>query len=181
MISSTPGERRLSALLARIREQHGADDFEDDFSLLEFCFRNAAETSVRTLQLVNSMEELRRLLSFTQEFSSIHGISREDQIDLDVILEEMVTNVFKYGGLPPGSEACSIELTLSGRELGIRITDGGIPFNPLDHPEVDTAKGIEERPIGGLGIHFVKNLTVSQSYEYRERRNILTLTKMLRE
>jgi len=180
LIAATPGERRLSSILTKIREQHGGDDFEDDFSLLEFCFQDAAATAVRTIHLSNAMEELRRLLAFTQEFTSFHGISREDQIDLDVILEEMVTNVFKYGGLPQGSDACSVELTLRGKELGIRITDSGIPFNPLDHPEVDTAKGIEDRPIGGLGIHFVKNLTVSQAYEYRERKNILTLTKELR-
>ena len=46
-------------------------------------------------------------------------------------------------------------------------------------PEIDTNLGIEDRPIGGLGIHFVKNLTESQHYEYHEGMNVLTLTKKL--
>jgi len=64
--------------------------------------------------------------------------------------------------------------------MEITIEDKGKPFNPLLLPEVDTAKGIEDRPIGGLGIHFVKKLTESQHYEYKEGKNVLTLTKELR-
>jgi hypothetical protein len=59
--------------------------------------------------------------------------------------------------------------------LTIRFSDHGNPFNPLDRDEVDTDKPIEEREIGGLGIHFIKNLTDSQSYEYKDGMNILTL------
>jgi len=46
-------------------------------------------------------------------------------------------------------------------------------------PEVDTDKAIEDRPIGGLGIHFVKKLTISQDYEYLDGLNVLTLVKEL--
>jgi serine/threonine-protein kinase RsbW/sigma-B regulation protein RsbU (phosphoserine phosphatase) len=60
------------------------------------------------------------------------------------------------------------------------IEDKGKPFDPLLLPEVDTAKGIEDRPIGGLGIHFVKKLTDTQHYEYRDGKNVLTLSKKLR-
>jgi anti-sigma regulatory factor (Ser/Thr protein kinase) len=120
------------------------------------------------------------LLRFTEEFSNQHGLSKEDLVDIDVILEEMVTNVFKYGRIGTDSEACTIDLSLSGMFIGITISDHGIPFDPLLLPEVDTSKTIEDRPIGGLGIHFVKKLTVSQSYEYRDGKNILTLTKELR-
>jgi anti-sigma regulatory factor (Ser/Thr protein kinase) len=96
------------------------------------------------------------------------------------ILEEMVTNVFKYGGIPAGSDACMIEVLLRGTFMDITIEDTGKPFNPLLLPEVDTAKNIEDRPIGGLGIHFVKKLTDSQYYEHRDGKNVLKLTKGLR-
>ena len=100
-------------------------------------------------------------------------------MDLDVILEEVVTNILKYGGLQPDAEACTVELTREKNLLKIRISDQGTPFDPLLMPEVDTNLGIEDRSIGGLGIHFVKNLTESQHYEYHEGRNVLTLTKKL--
>ena len=170
----------LDGILATVRSQHCGDDFEDDFSLMEFRFGEAKVTGKVTITLENRMEELTRLLRFTEEFSNQHGLSKEDLVDIDVILEEMVTNVFKYGRIGSDNEACTIDLSLSGMFIGIIIADHGIPFDPLLLPEVDTSKTIEDRPIGGLGIHFVKKLTVSQSYEYRDGKNILTLTKELR-
>jgi anti-sigma regulatory factor (Ser/Thr protein kinase) len=53
----------------------------------------------------------------------------------------------------------------------------GNPFNSLARDEVDTDKPIEEREIGGLGIHFIKKLTDTQSYEYKDGKNVLMLTK----
>jgi anti-sigma regulatory factor (Ser/Thr protein kinase) len=107
------------------------------------------------------------------------SLHEEDLHDLEVILEEVVTNIMKYGGIDHAAEACHIDLAIQGSILRITISDYGNPFDPLAQEVVDTGKPIEERPIGGLGIHFVKNLTSTQHYEYREGRNILTLTKVL--
>ena len=147
---------------------------------MEFRFLEAPPAPPSFITLKNNMEELTRLLRLTEQFSTSHGIAKEDLIDVDVILEEMVTNVFKYGGIPLREEACTIQLLLRGSVVDIIIEDNGKPFNPLLLPEVDTAKEIKDRPIGGLGIHFVKKLTDSQHYEYKEGKNVLTLTKELR-
>lgn len=180
LVGGMQGPERLTAILSMIRKQHGSMEFDDDFSLMEFRFSESTPAPPSSLNLRNNMGELTRLLRFTEEFSTTHGISKEDLIDVDVILEEMVTNVFKYGGIPLEAEACLIQMRLRGASMEIMIEDKGKPFNPLLLPEVDTAKGIEDRPIGGLGIHFVKKLTDSQHYEYKEGKNILTLTKELR-
>jgi phosphoserine phosphatase RsbU/P len=181
LVGGIQGPERLEAILNAIRKQHGNGEFEDDFSLMEFRFEGVPAASTASIQLANSMEELPRLLGFTDSFATSHGLSKEDHIDLDVILEEMVTNIFKYGGLDHGAEACQIELSLSGILITIKITDRGAPFNPLLLAEVDTSKSIMERPIGGLGIHFVKKLTVSQSYSFNEGKNVLTLLKKLHD
>ena len=155
LVGGMQGPERLTAILSMIRKQHGSMEFDDDFSLMEFRFSEATPALPSSLNLRNNMGELTRLLRFTEEFSTTHGISKEDLIDVDVILEEMVTNVFKYGGIPLETEACLIQMRLRGASMEIMIEDKGKPFNPLLLPEVDTAKGIEDRPIGGLGIHFV--------------------------
>lgn len=170
----------LDSVLGSIREYHGSDIFDDDVSLLEFRFSGKAPRSTSAFTVRNRIEELTRMIQFTESFSAEHGLSREDAVDLDVILEEIVTNILKYGGLPAGEEACTIDLTLEGSQLTARVSDLGKPFDPLVMPEVDTGQPIESRPIGGLGIHFVKKLTDSQHYEYRDGRNVLTLVKMLR-
>ena len=180
VLSGIKGPERIEEILAIIRKQHGSAEFEDDLSLMEFRFLEAPPAPPSFITLKNNMEELTRLLRLTEQFSTSHGIAKEDLIDVDVILEEMVTNVFKYGGIPLGEEACNIQLRLRGSVVDIIIEDNGKPFNPLLLPEVDTAKEIKDRPIGGLGIHFVKKLTDSQHYEYKEGNNVLTLTKELR-
>ena len=100
--------------------------------------------------------------------------------DLEIILEELATNVIKYGGVKPGNACCLIELDQKDSNLTIRFSDNGHPFNPLEQTEVDTNVPIEERPIGGLGIHFIKKLTDAQRYERHDGRNVITLTKELR-
>jgi len=171
---------KLEAVVAEVRRQQEKDAFLDDFSLLEFRFLDSPASPPFSVSVRNSMEDLPGLFRFTQQFSVTHGIASEEMIEVDLILEEMVTNVFKYGGIPSGADACMIKVLLKGDVLEITIEDYGKPFNPLLLPEVDAAKSIENRPIGGLGIHFVKKLTESQHYEYRDGKNVLKLTKKLR-
>ena len=198
ILSKTGGEERIPSIIERLRKENGSDLFVDDLSLVEFSFSNtersknsddpekpshsqpqSQQSSSRSITIVNSLPELQRLLSFTSEFGSLAGICREDMMDLDVIIEEVVTNILKYGKLALDVEACTVELTRKENLLEISVSDHGIPFDPLLMPEVDTTQGIEERPIGGLGIHFVRNLTTSQHYEYKDGKNWLILTKEL--
>lgn len=170
----------LDGVLEMVRKYQGNDVFDDDFSLMEFHFLEATPASRESLVLHNSMDEWGKLLRFTQEFTLRHGIIQEDHSNIDVIMEEVVTNILKYGGMQPDAEACVIELFLKSSLLEMKIIDNGHPFNPLLLPDVDTDKKIEDRPIGGLGIHFIKKLTLSQHYEYLDGKNILTLVKELK-
>ena len=194
ILSKSRGDENVSSILGRLREENGGDLFADDLSLVEFRFcgpkagdhpdlvspvQKSQLSRTHSLTIDNALPELQRLLRFTREVASLEGILGADLMDLDVILEEVVTNILKYGGLKPDAEACTVELTREKNLLKIRISDQGTPFDPLLMPEIDTNLGIEDRPIGGLGIHFVKNLTESQHYEYHEGRNVLTLTKKL--
>ena len=63
--------------------------------------------------------------------------------------------------------------------LYIRIMDNGVPFDPTEAAEVDTSLSAEERPIGGLGIHLMRELMDSLNYEREDGLNILTLKKKL--
>lgn len=196
ILKSHPSENRLHAVVSEIRRQQGQDSFSDDFSLMEFDFSSEDETTdndppsalpnplmsthEESLTIANNLEEVIRLTRFAGDFAQRRGMSGNDAVDLEVIVEEIATNVMKYGGIPPRAEACTLLLRLSGDTLEIRFSDRGGAFDPLQLPEVDTAKPIEDRPIGGLGIHFIKKLTDTQHYEYKDGENILTLTKELR-
>jgi serine phosphatase RsbU (regulator of sigma subunit)/anti-sigma regulatory factor (Ser/Thr protein kinase) len=177
----------LESIVSEIRRQQGGDLFADDFSLVEFDFSEKEGGTVKNSQdssespglllLRSDLPELAKLNPFLAEFCTREGLPSDLVPDLELILEELATNVMKYGGVKSGADCCRIELERRPGEVEIRFSDAGAPFNPLDQAEVDTSLPIEDRPIGGLGIHFIKHLTDTQHYEFRDGRNILTLVK----
>lgn len=176
----------LEPVVNEVRRQQGGDAFADDFSLVEFRFPESqggaqdAVTAPSLLLLQSDLPELAKLHPFLAEFCRREGLPTDLINDLELILEELATNVMKYGGVEAGTDCCRIEIERLGDEIEIRFSDTGAPFNPLDRDEIDTSLPVEERPIGGLGIHFIRKLTDTQRYERRDGRNILTLRKALR-
>lgn len=123
--------------------------------------------------------ELRKLEPFTEAFAEQAGLGAPELFALQIVVEELVTNVIDYGGVPHGEHAVSVELILEDGELTIRLTDRGRAYNPLLREEPDTTLPAEQRPIGGLGVHFCRKLTDSQDYERVSDCNVLTLRKKL--
>ena len=90
-----------------------------------------------------------------------------------------MTNVILYAYPPKIDGTVDIDATIRKDSLQFVITDKGSPFDPTVVPEADTTLGVEDRPIGGLGIYLVRKLMDSVEYEYTDGKNILTLTKKL--
>ena len=65
------------------------------------------------------------------------------------------------------------------RTITFRMTDKGVPFDPLQKPDPDITLSADEREIGGLGIFITKKTMDSISYAYENGENILTMTKKL--
>jgi anti-sigma regulatory factor (Ser/Thr protein kinase) len=92
-------------------------------------------------------------------------------------IEEIVTNSIKYGYDDGLKNEITVRLALLENMLEIEICDDGEEFNPFNQPEPDVSSGA--RQIGGLGIHFVRNMLDTYSYERRDGRNIVKLSKKL--
>ena len=73
----------------------------------------------------------------------------------------------------------TMEIIEEHLKLTIVIVDDGLPFNPLEVEEPDTGLALQDREIGGLGIHLVINLMDEVKYERREEQNVITLTKQI--
>ena len=72
-----------------------------------------------------------------------------------------------------------IQVELLKKRLTIQITDDGIAFNPFEQEEPDTDQPLQERQVGGLGIHLVRKLMDEVHYERRADKNVVRLTKGL--
>ena len=98
-------------------------------------------------------------------------------MSLNLALEEAVTNVMMYA-YPEGARgSVNLKAILKEECVEFVLWDKGIPFDPTAAPEADTTLGVEERAIGGLGIHLVRNIMDSISYENKNGMNILTMIK----
>jgi anti-sigma regulatory factor (Ser/Thr protein kinase) len=126
-----------------------------------------------TLQLENKLSELDRLLDSAEAFLDSHGVPLPMQYKIKLALDEMFSNIVLYGykpGDPP--DTILVDMTLSGNTFSAILNDGGIPFNPLEKENANIDLPVEERPIGGLGIHLVKKISHDLHYERRENRNV---------
>lgn len=97
----------------------------------------------------------------------------------NLALEELVTNCIKYGYADAAQHVIEVELKLSATEMVLTVTDDGLPFNPLAQPEPDTSLPVEDRPIGGLGIHLLRKMSDRMEYERRGEKNQVTIRKSL--
>ena len=91
---------------------------------------------------------------------------------INIVFDEIYANIVNYSK----ATLAQISYSIEGGKLRITFTDDGIPYNPLEAAEPDTTLSAEEREIGGLGIFMVRKMTESMEYEYKDNKNILTLT-----
>ena len=154
----------------------------DDQTMMAIRYTKKEEAArlQRHLTLPNNIDTIPELSEF------IEGVGEELDMDMSLVMslnlaiEEAVVNVMEYA-YPPGVEGTvDIDAIANDNRLKIIISDGGIPFDPTKKEKVDTTLSAEERPIGGLGIHLVREIMDSVNYEYRDRKNILTLRKNLK-
>ena len=130
-------------------------------------------------QFLADRTELQKLEPFTAEFAAAAGLGDKDLFALQIVAEELVTNVIDYGGVPDREHAATLDLSVEDGLLTIVLTDRGTEYNPLLRADPDVTLPAEDRPIGGLGVHFCKKLTDAQSYARVDGQNVLTLTKKL--
>lgn len=132
------------------------------------------------LTLKNEIKELQRVSHLLDELESKWELPVKVVMNMNLALEEVVSNVIFYAFTEDTKHEIEIEFKLSDDRLSVYITDDGRAFNPLQTPPPDDLdKKAEERKIGGLGIYFVKNFMDELDYKREGDRNILILIKYI--
>ena len=130
--------------------------------------------------LQNDIQQVPLLAQFVDEVCEAAGIDVATTMKLNLAIEEAVVNVMNYA-YPQGTVGdINIEAKGDDNLLEFIISDTGTPFDPTAKAEVDTTLSAEERTIGGLGIHLVRNIMDSINYERVNGKNILALIKKLK-
>ncbi|MGH8048598.1 MAG: ATP-binding protein [Chthoniobacterales bacterium] len=99
----------------------------------------------------------------------------------DLVIEELLTNTIKYGYDDKAAHRIVVRVEFHDGHLCIEVRDNGHAFDPLAQEAPDLTLPAEERPIGGLGIHLVRQMTDEVRYERNGNENIVTALKTFPE
>jgi anti-sigma regulatory factor (Ser/Thr protein kinase) len=133
-----------------------------------------------SLTLVNQLSEVAKLAGFVEAFGVAEGLDAAAVFNLNLALDEVVTNVIRYAHDDDGREhPIVVRLALERDVVTAQVEDDGRAFNPLEAPAPDLSANLDERPIGGLGIHLVRSVMSSVEYRREDGRNVLTMKKKL--
>lgn len=105
------------------------------------------------------------------------GIPTRAVSRMQIVADEIWSNIVHYSG----AIEASVILRREGDTIFMDFTDDGVQYNPLDAETPDTTLCVEDRPIGGLGLHMVRKMTSSMEYKYIEGKNMLTLGFEMKE
>ena len=175
-------QQLIEQMINAVHQFVGDAEQSDDLTMLAIQYTKPQEKDMklqRSITLPNDIEEVPQLAAFVDEVCEIVGFDMSTTMSLNLALEEAVVNVMSYA-YPSGTTGnVNIEAMANDKRLKFIISDWGTPFDPTAEKEVDTTLSAEERPIGGLGIHLVRQIMDSINYERIDGMNVLTLRKKL--
>jgi serine/threonine-protein kinase RsbW len=134
----------------------------------------------KELKLKNQVGELERVNRFIEEIGNELGLSMELRMNMNLVMEEMVSNVIFYAYPKDVEGEIELEAEYDGNELCFVLSDSGKEFDPTQKEDANPDINPTEREIGGMGIYIVKNIMNEVSYQRLEGKNLLTMRKNIR-
>ena len=157
----------------------GEAEQSDDLTMLgiQYTKQQLNTRLQRSIVLSNDVQEVPQLAAFVDEVCEALDFDAATTMQMNLAIEEAVVNVMNYA-YPAGTTGY-VNISASVNAARLKITINGVPFDPTAKAEVDTTLSVEERGIGGLGIHLIRQIMDSINYEHVDGKNVLTLRKKL--
>ena len=134
------------------------------------------------LILKNDLSELSRIAEEIESHGHTRGWPARWIVNLNLSLDELITNTVSYGYRDTDEHEIRVTLTEQDGTLVVVVEDDGVAFDPFTAaPAPDLEADVEERPIGGLGVYFVRTLMDEVAYERIDDRNRIMLIQRTTE
>ena len=130
-----------------------------------------------SIKIQNELKQITNAIEWFEAFALENEMQFAIIQKINIAFDELLNNIISYGYHDEKIHEIEIEIELRNERLIIIISDDGIPFNPFKKDPPDTMLTVEERMIGGLGIHLVKKLMDEYEYKRHTNRNIITVIK----
>lgn len=133
----------------------------------------------KKLVIKNDISEISKLATFIGELSEELNFTPELNFNLNLVLEEAVSNVILYAYSKEVQKEITLLANISDNNLIFVLTDSGKEFDPTKVPDADVTLSAEEREIGGLGIFLIRQIMDTVEYQRIDGKNVLTMRKQL--
>ena len=128
------------------------------------------------ITIENDIEQIQEVIEELNAFGRVHKISPKVTYQLGLSIDEILTNIISYGYEEEDREI-DVRISFKDNTVNVQFSDDGKAFNPIEFSPPDMDTGLEERELGGLGIHLVKSMMDGIDYKREKDKNILILTK----
>lgn len=152
----------------------GDNDQFDDITMLCLKYKKGNKVIKKSMKLKPQLDEMRKIENYlNKELKTINASIKEIN-QFNIVVDEVFSNLVNYSEC----KEIKLDINISDDIVKLVFKDDGSKFNPLeDIKEVDINISSEEREIGGLGIHIVKNIMDEVTYEYKDNKNQLIIVK----
>ncbi len=127
------------------------------------------------VSLSPTLSAVRGLAQMVEEFGDANKLPMQKIYMINLAVEELITNTVSYGLRGVTQPKIEIALQVNSTVLAVTMVDNGEPFDPTQDTNPDLSSAVDDRPIGGLGLHLVKTFAARIKYEYVDGKNRLTL------
>lgn len=129
------------------------------------------------MRIANKIGELESVRLWVERFGAAHHLPPRVLTSLLVSFDEVLNNLISYGYADQAEHEIFLRLALDESAVLAEIEDDGVPYDPLAAGPPNLEGGISERPVGGLGIHFLRTLNDEVAYQRNGNKNQLTFKK----
>jgi len=131
------------------------------------------------IEIKNDLDEIAQVTEAIKQFSAQSDLTQDVDYALQLVAEEMLSNIILHGFPQGGLHNIIIDLEVKSDEVCLLLKDDGIQFNLLEHTVQNKPASLDEIKIGGLGILLVRDNVDEISYKYENGWNTVLVTKHL--
>jgi len=137
--------------------------------------------SLTVLELTPDIGELERVYAFIERFRAAHGLAPAAGQVLMLAAEELLVNTIGYGNLAAEAGCLRLGLGRDGSSVVMELRDNAPAFDPFATARPDLSLPVDSRPVGGLGVHLVREMTDRQEYQRDGDWNVTRVYKTMDE
>jgi sigma-B regulation protein RsbU (phosphoserine phosphatase) len=179
-VSRESAKEMVDYIFTSVHDFEGQGRQADDITVMVLNYLadgSSEKDKTISFSIKNILKEIDHVIENFNEFATLNNVNKRINATVSMALDELLNNVVSYAYTDEEEHIIGVRISIVNQSLVVVISDDGIPFNPFQRTAPDTKATVEDRDIGGLGIHLVNKMFDHVSYQRNINKNIVTLVK----